>query len=95
MTSFSTGIGGVGHSKPYKGDAVAALGLGFAKYFVRFLNYYVFYSFINGVVIRHPFVVLRRQCQIHDHAYRKHFFPTTLVPVIVKLTAKDVRDYYI
>ncbi|CAK5007891.1 unnamed protein product [Meloidogyne enterolobii] len=69
MSSFFTGIGGAGHGKPYKGDAVAA--------------------FINGVVIRHPFVVLRRQCQIHDHAYRKHFFPTTLVPVIIKLTAKD------
>uniref|UniRef100_A0A915M439 Mitochondrial carrier protein n=1 Tax=Meloidogyne javanica TaxID=6303 RepID=A0A915M439_MELJA len=77
MSSFSTGIGGAGHGKPYKGDALAALGLGFA-------------NFINGVVIRHPFVVLRRQCQIHDHAYRKHFFPTTLVPVIIKLTAKDV-----
>uniref|UniRef100_A0A914MIL9 Solute carrier family 25 member 46 n=2 Tax=Meloidogyne TaxID=189290 RepID=A0A914MIL9_MELIC len=76
MSSFSTGIGGAGHGKPYKGDALAALGLGFA-------------NFINGVVIRHPFVVLRRQCQIHDHAYRKHFFPTTLVPVIIKLTAKD------
>lgn len=31
MSSFFTGIGGAGHSKPYKGDALAVLGLSLAK----------------------------------------------------------------
>jgi hypothetical protein len=30
MSSFA-GLTGIGHSKPYQGDAFAALGLGFAK----------------------------------------------------------------
>lgn len=35
--------------------------------------------------VSHPFIVLRRQCQIHSLAGRHHLTPFTLIPVIVKL----------
>jgi solute carrier family 25 protein 46 len=75
--STCAGVTGIGHNKPYQGDALAALGLGFA-------------NFSNSIIIRHPCVVLRRQCQINDFAVKKHLSPISLLPVIVKLSAKDV-----
>lgn len=42
-------------------------------------------SLITENLISHPFLVLRRQCQVHHTASRKHLFPVTLLPVIVHL----------
>lgn len=42
-------------------------------------------SLITENLLSHPFVVLRRQCQVHHNARRKHLFPFTLVPAIVHL----------
>ncbi|KAL3085059.1 hypothetical protein niasHS_010128 [Heterodera schachtii] len=61
---------------PYRGDPMASAALGFS-------------NFVNGALIRHPFVVLRRQCQVHDHATRKHLTPISLLPVVVNLAGKD------
>ncbi|KAI6234441.1 Solute carrier family 25 member 46 [Aphelenchoides fujianensis] len=46
-------------------------------------------SLINNVLIAHPCTVLRRQCQVHQHARKQHLTPFTLVPVVAKLVAKD------
>lgn len=42
-------------------------------------------SLITENLLSHPFVVLRRQCQVHHNSRRKHLFPFTLLPVIVHL----------
>ncbi|KAK4871619.1 hypothetical protein RN001_015743 [Aquatica leii] len=42
-------------------------------------------SLIAENLLSHPFVVLRRQCQVHHFSKRYHIFPTTLVPVIYHL----------
>lgn len=42
-------------------------------------------SLITENLISHPFLVLRRQCQVHHTASRSHLFPVTLLPVIVHL----------
>lgn len=42
-------------------------------------------SLITENLLSHPFVVLRRQCQVHHNSYRRHLVPFTLVPVIVHL----------
>lgn len=42
-------------------------------------------SLITENLLSHPFVVLRRQCQVHHSAQRSHLVPITLVPVIVHL----------
>ncbi|KAI3413847.1 hypothetical protein GPALN_011325 [Globodera pallida] len=64
------------HSAPYRGDPMASAALGFS-------------NFVNGALIRHPFVVLRRQCQVHDNAGRKHLTPISLLPVLINLAGKD------
>lgn len=42
-------------------------------------------SLITENLLSHPFVVLRRQCQVHHSSSRRHLVPFTLVPVIVHL----------
>lgn len=42
-------------------------------------------SLITENLLSHPFVVLRRQCQVHHSSYRRHLVPFTLLPVIVHL----------
>lgn len=42
-------------------------------------------SLITENLLSHPFVVLRRQCQVHHSSYRRHLVPITLIPVIVHL----------
>ena len=36
-------------------------------------------------LLSHPFVVLRRQCQVHHNSKANHTLAITLVPVIVRL----------
>lgn len=40
---------------------------------------------ITENLLSHPFIVLRRQCQVHHNSKRYHLVPVTLVPVIVHL----------
>lgn len=42
-------------------------------------------SLITENLLSHPFVVLRRQCQVHNNSHRYHLMPVTLLPVIVHL----------
>jgi solute carrier family 25, member 46 len=42
-------------------------------------------SLITENLLSHPFVVLRRQCQVHHNSKRFHLVPVTLLPVIVHL----------
>ncbi|KAJ9598718.1 hypothetical protein L9F63_010604 [Diploptera punctata] len=42
-------------------------------------------SLITENLLSHPFVVLRRQCQVHNASSRYHLVPVTLLPVIVHL----------
>lgn len=42
-------------------------------------------SLITENLLSHPFVVLRRQCQVHHNSTRQHLIPFTLVPVIIHL----------
>lgn len=42
-------------------------------------------SLITENLLSHPFIVLRRQCQVHHNSKRYHLVPVTLVPVIVHL----------
>lgn len=42
-------------------------------------------SLITENLLSHPFVVLRRQCQVHNNSNRRHLVPFRLVPVIVHL----------
>lgn len=36
-------------------------------------------------VLTHPFIVLRRQCQVSSESYRHHRTPITLIPVVVTM----------
>lgn len=42
-------------------------------------------SLITENLLSHPFIVLRRQCQVHHNSRRYHLVPVTLAPVIVHL----------
>jgi solute carrier family 25, member 46 len=42
-------------------------------------------SLITETLLSHPFIVLRRQCQVHHNSRRYHLVPVTLLPVIVHL----------
>ncbi|PSN54025.1 hypothetical protein C0J52_14572 [Blattella germanica] len=42
-------------------------------------------SLITENLLSHPFVVLRRQCQVHNNSGRYHLVPITLLPVIAHL----------
>lgn len=42
-------------------------------------------SLITENLLSHPFVVLRRQCQVHHSSVKQHLIPLTLVPVIIHL----------
>ncbi|KAE8749764.1 hypothetical protein FOCC_FOCC003504 [Frankliniella occidentalis] len=42
-------------------------------------------TLITENLLSHPFVVLRRQCQVHNASSRYHLVPITLVPIIIHL----------
>ncbi|KAG6448950.1 hypothetical protein O3G_MSEX005778 [Manduca sexta] len=42
-------------------------------------------SLITENLLSHPFIVLRRQCQVHNSLKSYHIFPYTLLPVVVRL----------
>lgn len=42
-------------------------------------------SLITENLLSHPFVVLRRQCQVHNNSVKYHLVPVTLVPIIIHL----------
>ncbi|XP_046388060.1 solute carrier family 25 member 46-like [Ischnura elegans] len=46
-------------------------------------------SLIAEHLLSHPFVVLRRQCQVNASSIRYHIIPITLVPVVVKLQQRQ------
>ncbi|KDR12085.1 solute carrier family 25 member 46-like [Zootermopsis nevadensis] len=46
-------------------------------------------SLITENLLSHPFVVLRRQCQVHNNSSRYHLVPITLLPVIVHLHGRQ------
>lgn len=50
----------------------------------------LFFSFINRMIIGHPCMVLRRQCQVHQMAKKIHLTPFTLVPSVINIITKDV-----
>lgn len=42
-------------------------------------------SLITENLLIHPFVVLRRQCQVNRVAHKYHLIPVTLIPVMARL----------
>ena len=42
-------------------------------------------SLITENLLLHPFIVLRRQCQVNPGAVKYHLTPLTLLPSIVRL----------
>ncbi|XP_050506027.1 mitochondrial outer membrane protein SLC25A46-like [Diabrotica virgifera virgifera] len=44
-----------------------------------------FISLVAENLLSHPFVVLRRQCQVHQNAQKYHLQPFTLMPVVWRL----------
>ena len=42
-------------------------------------------SLITENLLIHPFIVLRRQCQVNPTSITYHVLPITLVPVIIRL----------
>lgn len=42
-------------------------------------------SLITENLLSHPFIVLRRQCQVNHRSRRYHLVPVTLAPIIVQL----------
>ncbi|XP_046966614.1 mitochondrial outer membrane protein SLC25A46 [Vanessa cardui] len=42
-------------------------------------------SLITENLLSHPFIVLRRQCQVHNSLRNYHIVPYTLLPVVVRL----------
>ena len=42
-------------------------------------------SLITENLLSHPFIVLRRQCQVHNSLKNFHIVPYTLLPVVVRL----------
>lgn len=46
-------------------------------------------SLITENIISHPFITLRRQCQVHHNSKRYHILPARLVPVIISLQRRQ------
>lgn len=46
-------------------------------------------SIITENIISHPFITLRRQCQVHHNSKRYHIFPARIIPVIVNLQRRQ------
>lgn len=42
-------------------------------------------SLITENLLIHPFIVIRRQCQVNPVATKYHLVPITLIPVIIRL----------
>ncbi|VDM79695.1 unnamed protein product [Strongylus vulgaris] len=47
------------------------------------------FSVTTKLVIAHPCMVLRRQCQVHQNARSLHLTPFTLVPVVCNMVANE------
>lgn len=59
---------------------------GFHKYYSLSLK--LMSAFCENVV-SHPFIVLRRQCQVHRTARQYHLLPLTLIPIIIKIQGRQ------
>lgn len=46
-------------------------------------------SLIAENIISHPFITLRRQCQVHHNSKKFHIFPARLLPVIISLQRRQ------
>lgn len=46
-------------------------------------------SLISENLLCHPFVVLRRQCQVHHNSVRYHLVPITLMPVVYHIQRRQ------
>lgn len=46
-------------------------------------------SLISENLLCHPFVVLRRQCQVHHNSVRFHLVPITLMPVVYHIQRRQ------
>lgn len=46
-------------------------------------------SLISENLLCHPFVVLRRQCQVHHNSKRFHLVPITLMPVVYHIQRRQ------
>lgn len=56
----------------------------------RYINYGIgIATLIAENLLSHPFVVLRRQCQVHNNSQRFHLVPFTLIPVIYRLNQRQ------
>lgn len=42
-------------------------------------------TLVTENLLSHPFVVLRRQCQVHHNSRKNHLLAVTLIPVVVRL----------
>lgn len=42
-------------------------------------------TLVTENLLSHPFIVLRRQCQVHHNSRRNHILAVTLVPVVIRL----------
>lgn len=42
-------------------------------------------TLVTENLLSHPFIVLRRQCQVHHNSKRNHILAVTLVPVVIRL----------
>ncbi|KJH51623.1 hypothetical protein DICVIV_02159 [Dictyocaulus viviparus] len=49
----------------------------------------LFFSVTTKLVIAHPCMVLRRQCQVHQNARSLHLTPFTLVPVMCNMISNE------
>lgn len=55
------------------------------------LSHFVLSVAIHRVLV-HPFVVLRRQCQVNAWSRKSHIHPFSLLPIMYKLANKHVRN---
>lgn len=46
-------------------------------------------SLISENLLCHPFVVLRRQCQVHHNSARFHLVPVTLMPIVYQIQRRQ------
>lgn len=46
-------------------------------------------SLLSENLLCHPFVVLRRQCQVHNNSHRYHMVPITLFPVVYNIQRRQ------
>ncbi|GAB6018753.1 hypothetical protein CHUAL_000426 [Chamberlinius hualienensis] len=45
-------------------------------------------AFCENVLV-HPFIVLKRQCQVNPNGYHRHLIPFTLIPIIIRIQSRQ------